>query len=167
MPGYSLLNSEFNDFLFAPIGEERNEMPLSVLSALTRLDIDPWQEAARLTQLPKEPATRSLASMIEGLPGGRWAISDSGTIAARLVQLLPPRNNAKAPPNAEAPAVAAGRDSRQVILALAVMWLIFTAMWGAMLMMPANRAPPAAVNRTSTPPTSAVSPPQAPLRGVD
>jgi hypothetical protein len=41
----SRLGSEFDDFLFAPIGEDRNGMLLSVLSALARLDIDPWQEA--------------------------------------------------------------------------------------------------------------------------
>ncbi len=159
MPGYSLLNSEFNDFLFAPIGEERNEMPLSVLSALTRLGIDPWQEAARLTRLPKEPATQSLASMIEALPGGRWAISDSGAIAARLVQLLPSRNHAETSSNAKALSVAAGSDLRQVIFALAVMWLIFAAMWGAVLIMPANRAQPSAVNHTGMHLTNAVSPP--------
>lgn len=49
MSGYSLPNSEFNAFVFAPIGEERNGMLLSVMSALARRDIDPWQEAARLT----------------------------------------------------------------------------------------------------------------------
>ena len=37
--------SEFDSFLCAPIGEERNGMLLSVLSALARLDVDPWQEA--------------------------------------------------------------------------------------------------------------------------
>jgi hypothetical protein len=40
--------SDFDAFLFAPVGEERNGMLLSVLSALARLDVDPWQEAARL-----------------------------------------------------------------------------------------------------------------------
>ena len=44
----SRLGSEFDDFLYAPIGEDRNGMLLSVLSALARLDIDPWQEAAKL-----------------------------------------------------------------------------------------------------------------------
>ena len=33
-------------------------MLLSVLSALARLDIDPWQEAAQLAGLPGETATR-------------------------------------------------------------------------------------------------------------
>ena len=43
----SRLGSEFDDFLFAPIGADRIGMLLSVLSALARLDIDPWQEAAK------------------------------------------------------------------------------------------------------------------------
>ena len=33
--------SEFDAFLFAHIGEEKNGMLLSVLSALARLDLDP------------------------------------------------------------------------------------------------------------------------------
>ena len=50
------LSSEFNDFLFAPIAEDRHGMPLSVLSALARQNVDPWQEAANLASLPtKKP----------------------------------------------------------------------------------------------------------------
>ena len=37
----SFIRPEFGDFLYAPIGEDRNEMPLSVLSALARLGVDP------------------------------------------------------------------------------------------------------------------------------
>jgi hypothetical protein len=111
MPGYPLLSTEFNDFLFAPIGAEKNEMLLSVLSALARLGIDPWQEAARLTQLPRELATQRLTSMVEGLPDGRWAPSDSRIIAARLVQLLPSRNNSKVASNSKASLVAANQGS--------------------------------------------------------
>jgi hypothetical protein len=57
----SVIPSEFNDFLFAPIGEQENETPLSVLSALARLDVDPWQEASRLAQLPKYQAIQDLS----------------------------------------------------------------------------------------------------------
>ena len=49
---FSLIHSEFNEFLFASIGDDENDMPLSVLSALIRLDIDPWEEAKRLSILP-------------------------------------------------------------------------------------------------------------------
>lgn len=86
------LDPEFNDFLFASIGEEDNQMPLSVLSALARLGMDPWQEAAQLTRLPKDLATQRLASTIAALPPGHWATSDSGAIAARLLKLLPSQN---------------------------------------------------------------------------
>jgi len=93
-----LLGSEFEDFLFAPIGEDRNGMLLSVLSALARLNVDPWQEAAKLAQLPGETATKRLASLIAVLPGGPSAHLDPETIAARLVVLLPRRASSNIPP---------------------------------------------------------------------
>jgi hypothetical protein len=86
---YSLINSEFNAFLFAPVGETANGAELTVLSALTRLDLDPWAEAARLASLSRETATRTLAAVIASLPDGEWRNSDAGTIATRLVTLLP------------------------------------------------------------------------------
>jgi hypothetical protein len=86
---YTLINSEFNQFLFAPIGEEGNGMMLSVVSALARLDIDPWEEAARLAGLPKEMAAAALNQLIDRLPRGLWMRSDTPSIAARLIELLP------------------------------------------------------------------------------
>ncbi|HUZ73681.1 MAG TPA: hypothetical protein VMU87_11900 [Stellaceae bacterium] len=88
-PIFSLQYSEYGDFLYAPIGEEKNGMVLTALSALARIELDPWQEAARLALLPTEVAKGRLASIISGLPNGCWARSDAGTIAARLIALLP------------------------------------------------------------------------------
>ena len=85
------LGSEFDNFLFASIAEDRNGTPLSVLSALARLNIDPWEEAAKLTRLPGETATQRLASLIAALSDERSARLDPGTIAIRLVALLPPQ----------------------------------------------------------------------------
>jgi hypothetical protein len=87
----SLLGSEFDEFLFAPIGEDGNGMRVSVLSALARLDIDPWQEAARLARLPGKAAAERLASLIEALPDRPQVQRHAGTIAADLVALLPRR----------------------------------------------------------------------------
>ena len=84
---------EFDDFLYAPISTDRNEMPLSVLSALARLNMDPWQEAAELSELPKDAATQRLASLIARLPAPRWTQADSTAIANRLIQLLPRRRS--------------------------------------------------------------------------
>src|SRR6185503_984992 len=87
----SFFRPEFDDFLYAPIGADRNEMPLTVLSALSRLDIDPWKEAAELSELPKDTATQRLAALVARLPGGRWA-ADAKAIADRLIELLPRRS---------------------------------------------------------------------------
>src|SRR5580700_9207765 len=85
----SPLGSEFDNFLFAPIVEDGNGMLLSVLSALARLDVDPWQEANDLARLPREAATQRLALLIAALPGGPSTHPDLGTIANRLIALLP------------------------------------------------------------------------------
>ena len=81
--------SEFDAFLFAPVGEERNGMLLSVLSALARLDIDPWREAADLARMPGKLASQRLASLIETFPDLPTPPAGSETTAARLVALLP------------------------------------------------------------------------------
>jgi len=88
---FALVNSEFNDFLFAPVGEEGNGMMLSVMSTFARLNIDPWREAALLSELSKEKAVEALAPIIARLPDARWAVADTREIAARLVALLPRR----------------------------------------------------------------------------
>jgi hypothetical protein len=85
----SIPRSEFNDFLFAPIGEDKNGMLVSVLSGLARSDVDPWQEAAKLAQLPGETATKELAALIGALPDRAASYPDTRTIAARLIALLP------------------------------------------------------------------------------
>src|SRR5213080_1356521 len=57
-PSSSFGRSEFNAFLFASVGEDKSGVELTVLSVLTRLGFDPWQEAARLSELPRETAAR-------------------------------------------------------------------------------------------------------------
>ncbi|MGA2491337.1 MAG: hypothetical protein ABSF67_00135 [Roseiarcus sp.] len=84
-----LLGHEFDDFLFAPIGEDRNGTTLSVLSALARLDVDPWQETASLARMPKERATERLAGLIAATPMDLAEDLTVATIAARLIALLP------------------------------------------------------------------------------
>lgn len=82
-------NPEFDDFLFAPIGDTADQMPLSVLSALTRLNLDPWGEASELSKLPQDRAIRRLAELIALLPALPSGKIDSAVAATRLVMLLP------------------------------------------------------------------------------
>ena len=69
-------------------------MQLSVLSALARMDVDPWEEAHRLAAMPKAIAERILVSTIDQVLDKSWNPSNTEVIAARLVQLL--RSEAKA-----------------------------------------------------------------------
>ena len=86
---FSLLHSEFNGFLFANLGKEENGAPLSVLSALTRLDIDPWAEGSRLAELPKEAAVRALTPLIAVFPEEHRSPAQVRDTAIRLAALLP------------------------------------------------------------------------------
>ena len=102
-PEYSLGHSRYNEFLFSAIGEEKVGTQLTVLTALTRLGFDPWQEAARLSDLPRETAARAFAVTIAMLPEGDWKAADSEAIAARLVNWLPGRSTAPVPSAAAKP----------------------------------------------------------------
>ena len=83
----SALGTEFDGFLFASVREDGNG-PLSVLSTLARLDVDPWQTAATLAALPQGDAAQSLAKLFSGLPGG---LENRDAVATRLVACLPNR----------------------------------------------------------------------------
>lgn len=89
LAAFELQHSTFNGFLFAEVGVEASGMPLSVLSALAREGLDPWQEAERLVKLPTTAAVDSLARVISALPASRWSHPHAMLIAARLVTLLP------------------------------------------------------------------------------
>ncbi|HYG86586.1 MAG TPA: hypothetical protein VD978_10035 [Azospirillum sp.] len=86
---YTLHQSDLSEFLSAPLWEEKNGTALSVLSALARLDIDPWAEAARLAALPRDAAASALAVILRRLPTQQSGAPDAGTVADRLVTLLP------------------------------------------------------------------------------
>jgi hypothetical protein len=91
-PEYSLGHSEYNAFLFASVGEEKTGLQLTVQTALIRLGLDPWQEAARLSGLPKAAAVQAMTAAIARLPEGDWVAANLPEIAARLVANLPGRS---------------------------------------------------------------------------
>jgi hypothetical protein len=117
------LASDFDDFLFAPIREDKSGMPLSVVSALARLDVDPWEEAARLAAMPGEAATQRLSALIASLPAEPGIDPQRGTTAARLVALLPQRPAADASQAKSAPRTDGMRKPTPV--AYAIYYVIF------------------------------------------
>lgn len=101
-PEYSLGHSAYNEFLFGSLGQDASGTEVTMLSALSRLGIDPWQEAARLAALPRDGAVEVLAATLLRLPDGTTPASEAEKIAARLVALLPEGSVADIPQTAEA-----------------------------------------------------------------
>ena len=91
------LGREFDQFLYASVGIDNDGMPLTVLSALARMDVDPWEEASKLTQLPPESAVTQLASLLGALRHAPLTGLDPARIAAPLIALLPCSRD-RAPP---------------------------------------------------------------------
>jgi hypothetical protein len=83
------LGEEFNPFLFAFIGTDRHGGQLSVVSALARLDLDAWAEAAMLARLPRDVAATKLSVSLRKFTEIPQIVQDSGAIAIRLIALLP------------------------------------------------------------------------------
>jgi hypothetical protein len=91
----SRLSPDFEAFLYASIDEDHDAMPVSVLSALARLDIDPWEEAARLAAIPKCNAARRLVHIMATLPYTSLEQRNLEELATRLVDLLPDRGGSR------------------------------------------------------------------------
>jgi len=146
--------SEFDNFLFATIGDDRNDMPLSVLSALARLDVDPWLEAAELARLPQEAATQRLASSIAALTDGPSVYPEPGTISARLIALLPRQASSRIP---SLGTLLDGGDAIKfragVFMCAVFIAMILAAQWIAV-----GRRPLAQVDRVQAPTSSTVLP---------
>lgn len=90
-PEFALGHSEYNPFLFSVVDDPEGGFPLTVLTGLTRLGFDPWREAARLSDLPREAAAQALAEAIAKLPGKACEAANLAATAARLVSWLPAR----------------------------------------------------------------------------
>jgi hypothetical protein len=120
---YGPMYPEFDAFLFASVGEEVDGVPLSVLSALSRLDLDPRAEAARLAKLTKEAAADQLARMIALLSDRHWSVSEARRIACDLIERLPVARTAgkddRAAPGAR-PTTGFAVSSSWIYLALAL-----------------------------------------------
>jgi hypothetical protein len=154
------LGSEFNAFLFSPIDDDRNGMPLSVLSLLARRDLDPWQEAASLAAMPADAATRRLEALIRALPGQPLTLPDCGSVARRLIALLPRPIDPNIPgPESQAKTHAAALtlSRRTTVVALIVVVSMMMLLMGAQLARLSNE-PPAQAVAVDAPPAPVIPP---------
>jgi hypothetical protein len=166
----SRLGCQFDRFLYASVGDDTNGMPLTVLSALARMNVDPWEEASKLTQLPKESAVTQLASLLGALRNAPVAGLDPARIAPPLIALLPcPRDRAPLMLKALAQAVPTKHPAAvstvltvltYVISMLVVQWLMGSHQAPKQIQAPPTSAP--AIESPSAPTSS--EGPQSPLR---
>jgi hypothetical protein len=113
------VTSRYENFLFAPICDEPGGMRLSVLSALARMNVDPWEEAARLAKLSTPDAERTLISTLNLFPGKRQRSAETEFLAARLIALLPKAGQAT---TAKVATIAGARAQRNINW---LVWLCF------------------------------------------
>jgi hypothetical protein len=130
---FSTLNASYEDFLFAPVCEDANGMRLSVISALARTNVDPWEEATRLAAMPKAIAEKTLLSILDLVSGRSWKSPEAAAIAARLVRLLP--QSGEAAPMAAAGTVNAAPGIAKVLNLQNNYWWLWVAMALAMSFM--------------------------------
>ena len=159
------LGSEFEKFLYAPVGQDNDGMPLTVLSALARQDVDPWEEAAKLTQLPRERAVMQLAFLLGALRHAHLVCPDPARIAAPLIALLPHQRSRAFPVlKVLAQATPAKNPAAVSTLLFALTYLIFMLfsgwLMGSLQVSRQIEAPPASVPNTnsSRPPNSSETP---------
>ncbi len=155
--------SEFHSFLFAPIGQDSNGLPLSVISAIARLDLDPWQEAATLAGLPADKAVEKVLALFRTVPDQTLSEPDRGTMASRLIALLPRKATDKISGPAGSVNVGDVSHSRLGIGALIFAILMFVLMATQFVMArfetpsqgsSANAPPPIAAPSRTSPTTS-------------
>lgn len=80
---------EFERFLYASVGEDRNGYVVTVLSTLARLGLDPWKETAELVALGRDAARSRLGKLLARFPDIPTLESDYRRVAGDLSQLLP------------------------------------------------------------------------------
>jgi hypothetical protein len=92
-PLFAPLRPDLDPFLFAMVREERDGIPLSTISALTQLGLDPWDEAGRLAGLAKQDAVEQLTGLLLRIPGPSLPLAEEvRQIAVMLIDLLPRAN---------------------------------------------------------------------------
>lgn len=94
---FALARSDLNAFLFSEVEVDTSGLPLSVVSLLARMGVDPWREAGRLAGLKREAARDWLAQKIAGTPTSTLSLADATVVATRLTGLLPTREPGRQP----------------------------------------------------------------------
>lgn len=136
------ITADLERFVYADVALDPNGVELSVLSALSRRGLDPWDEAQRLAQLPRPAAADGLAQTLKMVPAVQSLRLDVKVVSDRLVALLPDRRSATNATLSSKPGATPVRLPRG--LTLVMMAAIFAGMLAPLIMpKPADTVAPA------------------------
>lgn len=113
--------SAFDRFLLTQL-QEHDGVPLTVMSMLARQDLEPIEEALRLSRLPHDEAINSLALKLWKSDSQYWSPSDASILAAQLIALLPREREP------ESPVTIVARYEGQLM-----MWLVYGIVLGTLV----------------------------------
>lgn len=116
--------TEFDRFLYASVGKDRNGSVVTVLSTLARLGFDPWNETAVLVSLGQNAARVRLALLLSkscDVPALEW---NHRNVAQELSLLLPASPLSPAPTRAAFVTTIMLRQSSWVIWAIFLIALL-------------------------------------------
>jgi len=80
---------DFDQFLYASVGEDRSGYAVTVLSALARLGFDPWTEASALAALSRDAARNRISKLLADFRDVPTLVLEHGAMADKLTLLLP------------------------------------------------------------------------------
>jgi hypothetical protein len=116
---------EFERFLYASVGKDRNGSMVTVLSTLARLGLDPWAETTDLVTLGHDAARARLAKLLARFLDVPTLTGNHRRVARDLSHLLPdgPAPGARTRGPAK---VAGGRPGAGVLIwaALAIIFVL-------------------------------------------
>lgn len=115
---------EFEPFLYASIGEDRNGNIVTVLSTFARLGLDPWKEAAEVSTLGREAGRERLVLLLSRFRDVPTLGRDCGAVAQELILLLPERSTLHAKSLAGSFGAKAPMISPSLILAILMIIVI-------------------------------------------
>ena len=127
--------SDYDAFLFAELGQDRTGAAVTVLSALARLDLEPWTEARELARLGREDAQVRLTTHFEAITDiPALALASEGR-AAKLVSLLPKRSPRRASNSLEAdannsPKISISWTTMALVGVVVLAWFLYMAQTG-------------------------------------
>jgi membrane glycosyltransferase len=131
------------------------------VTLLARLDLDPWQEAARLAALAPEAAALTVTSVLEALPNASFNPRDNVSLAGRLVAMLP-RATVAHGTMLQSLFATSGQTAtrwRESVLFLAIYLIVMLATQFAMTNIDPNHSNAASTSASNSAPSQSVSVP--------